>query len=311
MTGRLVAAALGSIVVASLTAGRADAPAPRLVGEGIVSSPADEFGGQLDADGATLFFNRSVPRSQLYAIFTSRFERGSWTAPEVAPFSGRWRDFDAVLGGDGRRLFFISDRPNGSVRGRYRVWMLERGPSGFGEPKPLPPNVNTGDVHFASSTRDGTLYFTASRDGNLGLVDVYRSRLLDGDYAPPENLGPPINGSGFWNLEAFVAADESFLILSAAGRPDGLGDSDLYVSFRQGGVWGPVRNLGPRVNSPARDYSPRVVDHGRILAFASERGLPTDPRDHAFSYRELVAGIRSVRNGLGNLYEIDLADAMP
>src|SRR6185295_7118613 len=82
---------------------------PRLFAPGVLSTPADEFGGQFTADGRALFLNRSVPRSQLYTIFLSRFLGDRWSAAEVAPFSGQWRDFDPVLSADGKRLFFISD----------------------------------------------------------------------------------------------------------------------------------------------------------------------------------------------------------
>src|SRR5262249_230599 len=42
---------------------------PELLGAGVISTQDDEFGGQLSGDGATLYFNKSVPRSQLYTIF--------------------------------------------------------------------------------------------------------------------------------------------------------------------------------------------------------------------------------------------------
>jgi Tol biopolymer transport system component len=293
---------------------------PRLFGEGVISTAADEFGGQFTPDGRTLFFNRSVPRSQLYTIFVSTFARGHWSAPAVAPFSGEWRDFDPVISPDGSRLYFISDRPHhGQPASEYSAWALDRTADGsWGEPWRLPEPINPaagdalgGSAHFISASRDGTLYFTSTRTGNLGPADVYRTRWENGRYTAAENLGPVINGPNWLNLEAIVAPDESFLIVSAYGHPDTYGDSDLYVSYRRDGVWLPLQNLGARINSAARDYSPRLSPDGRYLFFASERGLPTDQRTAPFTYRELTSAIRSVRNGLGNLYQVDLAAALP
>jgi Tol biopolymer transport system component len=289
---------------------------PRLFGEGIISTAADEFGPQFAADGRTLYFNRSVPRSQLYTIFVSTFVGGQWSSPAVTPFSGTWRDFDPVLSPDGSRLFFVSDRPHdGEPSSEYSVWALDRKANGsWGEPWRLPAPINPpagdrfgGSAHFISATRDGSLYFTSTREGNLGPADVYRTRLENGHYTPAENLGPNINGQGWLNLEAIVSPDESLLIVSAYGHPDTLGDSDLYVSFRRDGAWTPLKNLGQRINSAARDYSPRFSPDGKYLFFASERGLPTDPRTAPFTYRELTASIRRPRNGLGDLYQVDLA----
>jgi hypothetical protein len=281
---------------------------PELVGPGVISTAGDEFGGASTEDGTTLFFNRSVPRSQAYTLFVSHLVKGVWQEPEVASFSGRWRDFDAVLSPDGRRLFFISDRPDPAVPSReYGAWVVERAGSGWSAPRPLPRPVNgTGGVHFVSATREGTLYFTADRTGNLGPVDVYRARLVDGRYLAAENLGPPVNGAGLLNLEAFVSPDESFLLLGAVGRPDAPGAGDLYVSVRKDGRWLPPRGLGHEVNTRAREYSPRVSNDGQWLLFASERGFPIEPRLRALTYPELRARLRAVDNGLGNIYRVPL-----
>jgi hypothetical protein len=285
------------------------APAPRLFGEGVISTPADEFGGQFSRDGRTLYFSRSVPRSYLYSIFVSHFAAGRWSAPEMAPFSGEWRDYDPVLSADGSRLFFISDRPRpGQAVQGYNIWYLAKTPDGgWSEPRdPGPPINGTGDAHFACSTLDGTLFFTSRRPGNLGSVDVYRAALVNGRYEAPENLGPAVNGKGWSNLEAYVFPSGDEIIVAAFGHQDGFGDADLFVSYLRAGKWTPLRNLGPRINSAARDYSPRLTPDGRYLSFTSERGLPDAPRTRPFTHRELVRAMSSTLNGLGNLYLVDV-----
>ncbi|MGZ4808271.1 MAG: TolB family protein, partial [Thermoanaerobaculia bacterium] len=82
----------------------------RMLGEGVISTSADEFAGAITPDGRTIYFDRSIPRSVLYVICVSHLVNGRWTAPEVAPFSGQYRDSDPVLSPDGKRLYFASDR---------------------------------------------------------------------------------------------------------------------------------------------------------------------------------------------------------
>jgi len=288
-----------------------DGPAaPALFGEGVFSTPADEFGAALSPDGVSAFFNRSVPRSQLYTIFSTRRSGSAWQPPEVAPFSGRWRDFDPVFGPSGR-LYFISDRPRPGAPddGEYNVWVLDD-PQGAA-PRALAAPVNgSGSVHFASETADGTLYICASRENGTGPSDVYRVARGGNGYADPVSAGPNVNGPAWLNLEAYVSADESVLIVSAYGHEDGLGDSDLYASRRCGGTWGPLANLGEPVNGAAREYSPRITPDGRTLLYASERGLPTEPRKKGMSYDELVRRIRGIENGLGNIYAVPLDAAL-
>lgn len=285
---------------------------PRLLGEGVISTPFDEFGAQPADGGRTLFFCRSVPRFYLDTIFVSRFAAGRWSEPEVAPFSGLWRDYDPVLSADGSRLFFISDRPRtGSVSQGYNIWYLAKTADGWSEPRDLGAPINgVGDAHFASAALDGTLYFTSHRPGNLGYVDVYRSRLVGGRYAEPENLGPAINGPEWSSLEAFVNPAGDELLVASFGHRDGFGDADLFVSFLRDGVWSPLQNLGPKINSAARDYTPRLTLDGRYLLFASERGLPDARRSRPFTYRELKEAMHGTLNGLGNLYVVD-ASVLP
>jgi hypothetical protein len=290
---------------------------PVLWGEGVISTRDDEFGAQVvpsktEAGSGTLFFSRSVPRSQFYTILVSRFGQGRWSEPAIAPFSGTWRDCDPALTPDGSRLYFASDRPHdGKPATDFDLWYVDRVGAGWSAARHLEGAPNSaGAEHFASATRDGTLYFTSDRPGGKGTIDVYRSRLVNGRYAEAENLGDAINKPGWANIEAYVAPDESYLLVGAFGHQDSVGDSDLFVSYRKQGVWGPLVNLGPRINSAARDYSPRVSPDGRTLFFASERGLPT-ARTRPRTYRDWVAATTGTLNGLGNIYQVDLKAALP
>ena len=69
-------------------------------------------------------------------------------------------------------------------------------------------------------------------------------------------------------VDVFVSPDESYLIHVSSGRPDGLGESDLYISFREpDGSWGSGVHLGDGINSPRADYCPVVSPDGKIFFF--------------------------------------------
>lgn len=94
---------------------------------------------------------------------------------------------------------------------------------------------------------------------------IVRSRRLGPDtYAAPETLAV-INASGNAS-NPFIAPDESYLIF-AAERPEGRGDSDLYVAWREGESWSAPRNLGPRVNTALSEFASSVSPDGRTLYF--------------------------------------------
>ena len=85
-----------------------DAPKAELIGEGVVSTPDDEFGGALSPDGTVLYYDITVPAHYLYVMCESHLRDGKWQKPEVLPFSGLYRDSDPVLTPDGKTLLFAS-----------------------------------------------------------------------------------------------------------------------------------------------------------------------------------------------------------
>jgi len=280
---------------------------PTLFGEGIISTPFDEFGLDFTHDGRTVFFNRSVPRSNLYVICTSTFRNGRWSAPEVAPFSGQYWDFDAVVSPDGSKIFFGSDRP---VPGRpekrdkdFDIWMVEKSGAGWSDPRHLDDAINSDeDETFASAAANGTLYFVSGREGGRSGLAIYRSKFVDGKYQPAEKLKGPVNAPENWSLEVLVAPDESYLLLVPYGRADGFGAFDIYLSEQKDGEFGAPRNLGPKVNTKARDYSPRLSPDGKYLFWSSERGF-----ENPSNFREFSERSHRTLNGWGNIYQIELS----
>jgi Tol biopolymer transport system component len=281
-------------------------PAPEMIGEGIISTEDDELGGGVTPDGKTLIFEKSAAPHYLYIMCESHFVNGLWSKPEILPFSGQYRDTDPVLAPDGGSILFASDRPvNGNDLHRWSIWRARRAVAGWEEPKLVPGVVNSqGSQVFASMAANGNIYFASSR--NTGDYDVFLAKLVDGEYREAQDLGPVLNGPGIDTFEATIAPDESYLLLGSFGREGGYGSSDIWVSFRQGGAWRKPINLGPKINGQARDYSPRISGDGEWLYFTSEKGFVDEERGQALTYQRFDGGVKSVTNGLGNLYRVPL-----
>jgi Tol biopolymer transport system component len=275
----------------------------------VLSTPDDELGASITKDGRTLYFMKSAPPHYLYIFFESHLVHGRWGQPTVLPFSGRWKDTDPVLSPDEQTMLFASDRPvHGEDRHHFYIWRVRRTPAGgFGEPEFMEGPVNDGfNQVFCSVAANGDLYFVSSR--KTGLYDVFCSRLVDGRYQPAEDLGPAVNGPGISTFEAFIAPDESYLLLGSFGRKDSRGSSDLYVSWHRDGQWTAPVNLGPGINTTARDYSPRISGDGKWLLFTSERF--DHPLTLSPDYAAFTKLSRGLYNGLGNLYRVPLEQAL-
>jgi len=110
-----------------------------------------------------------------------------------------------------------------------------------------------------------------------------------------------------YELDCTIAPDESFLLMGAYGRKDGYGNYDIFVSEKINGKWTASRNLGPKVNSRFRDYSPRISPDGKYLFFTSEKDFTVDTTKNISSFKDLKNGFQSILNGSGNIYQIELS----
>ena len=281
---------------------------PTVFGDGIISTGSFDSHPAFTPDGKTLYFLRSTPTFSLWTIVFSRFENGRWNTPEVAPFSGQYSDADPFITADGSRLYFISNRPvPGKSKPDLDIWLVEKAGNGWSEPKNLGAPVNSsGNEWYPTIAKNGTIYFGSDREGGKGRTDIYRCRLVDGKYAEAENLGDTIN-TPFNEFEALIAPDESFLILMGGGRPDAHGGFDLYISYNRNGAWTKPANLGDKINSSGNEYSPAISPDGKYFFWTSARGFADRPLEKRLDYRELMNKLQSPRNGLGDIYYIDLA----
>jgi Tol biopolymer transport system component len=280
----------------------------RLFGDGIFSTGDYELTPTFTRDGATAYWSVSTPvYGRMRFIMQSRRVDGRWTAPEVAPFSGRWDDVDPFISPDGARLYFLSRRPIGGAapRNDLDIWVMERSGDAWGEPRHLGVQE-----HYVTATTDGTLYISAVRADSRGTGDVYRVRRVNGEYEEPENLAA-LNAPELHDTTPLVAPDESWIIFGSRGRPGGIGDIDLYVSFRGAdGGWSPPRNLGPAVNSSATDYCPLLSPDGEWLYFASTRHAFARAFDAPLRGDSLRRLLRGPGNMLGDVYRVRLAPVL-
>jgi hypothetical protein len=242
---------------------------------GFISTDRSEINSVFAPDRHEFYFTTWTRDAGTKMLVTSEFD-GRWTRPEVASFSNHNSDVDPAFSYDGNRVFFSTRRPRpGETENRedgFDIWFADRTETGWAEEQYLGPLVNSGKSQvYSTATRDGTLYFQAIREEGYGKADIYRSRLINGIYQTPENLGPVINSENYEG-DVFIAHDESYLIVSIYGREDSLGEGDLYISFRSANdAWSPLRNMGSAINSEKRDFCPMVSPDGKYLFFSSKR----------------------------------------
>jgi Tol biopolymer transport system component len=295
-----VALALGAGWIAFAAA---QAPAPEIFAPGTISGPSSDADAAFTPDGATVVFSRDG------AILVAMKSAAGWSAPRLAPFSGRWMDAQPTFAPDGSALVFVSNRPLAAGDAKHpggNLWRVERHGQDWGEPVHLPAVVNRGaSIWGPSLAGDGSLYFMDRIDGR-GPFKLWRAQAKGGTWLEPvlQSFGDP----GTQDVDPAVAPDESFIVF-ASKHPAIEQHERLYIAFRAGASWGKPIDLGDAVNGTGASDSneARLAPDGRTLYFASDRQQAVSyPRTRAQAEADL-ARMAGWDNGNPNIWRVSLA----
>ena len=126
---------------------------------------------------------------------------------------------------DGKKLYFVSDMP-GTI-GSTDIFVVDiLGEDQYSNPKNLGEKINTSGREMFPYITDKALYFAS--DGFLGLggLDVFESRLNDGIFDSPNNLGAPLNSS--MDDFGYIVNEQTNKGFVCSNRKTGKGDDDIY-----------------------------------------------------------------------------------
>lgn len=239
-----------------------------------IVSGGGEFGLTISPDSKRALWVSSKGKRDTLKLMESLKENGRWSAPHVASFSsamGEWKDIDPMFSPDGKKVLFQSNRNTNRPADRkdFDIWAVDLTDSGWSDPYPLPDSINTeASESYASMTNDGTIYFMKENENKMGLSDIYYSEYKQGRYQKPKNLGLPIN-TNERESNPFIAPNGKYIIYFSSDK-NGLGEVDLYISFRTRKGWTIPRNLGAPINSAVAEFCPFVHEGEKRLYFTRQ-----------------------------------------
>jgi hypothetical protein len=199
----------------------------------------------LSADGQRLLLHAENTPDDLSE---TRLTPGGWSRPRPlgSHINTKYRETSASYSPDGHYVYFVSNKPEGSLGG-FDIYKAEV--DGRTPPQNLGAAINTPyDEEGVYMQPDGkTLFFSSKGHSTMGGFDIFKSVYKNGVWSTPENLGWPIN----------TPDDDVFFVTSASGR------HGYYASDRAGGLGGKdiyrVTFLGP-------EKQPLLSQQDRLLA---------------------------------------------
>lgn len=305
----ITTAILSVIIFSSQLFAQKFEPSPQVFGEGTISSWDFEFNAAFTTDGKTIYFSKALlPDWRKLSVVYSTFDGKTWSKPQLASFSGQYRDADPIITADGTRLIFISDRPSPIEKKPtdYHFWYVEKTANGWSEAKHLGGDFykETPNPVYPAISRSGNIYYCYS-DGKDSEIYVVKNQ--NGKYGMPEKLS--FNSPTQRDIDPAIAPDESFVVFTSSTRK-GVGGNDLWVSFNDNGKWSEPVNLGNIVNSSGNEGQASLSQDGKTLYFSTIRNKPTQilPRTKKINQAEFEKEFETIFNGLPNIWQVDISE---
>jgi Tol biopolymer transport system component len=237
----------------------------------LVSKDGLDFNSAISPDGSSFYFTRS--KNGQWDIYVTKHDGTNWSEPILAPFNDpKYSEADPAFSPDGT-LYFISNRPKQLVDtlSDFDIWFIKPIPNGrWTEPENFAQINSDSTEYYISFAANGNVYFGSSRKGGFGAEDIYISRIINGVYTMPENLGPAINTKESEH-DPCIWPNEEFLVFKSENHNDGYGEADLYCAkYAADKKWTPSVNLGKKINTNTYEYCPYLTPDSKYFFFSSE-----------------------------------------
>lgn len=232
-----------------------------------INSKTSEYSAVLDPTGETMYFagfntddiiemNGEDSTGNFAKIYTSTMGEKGWGEPQALSDVINRPGFHSsavALSRNGGTLFFTRAQLEGNTVKESKLY-YSIGGSGRWEGAQEVKGIN-GDYivkHPAVGELFGSqvLFFSCNKDGGEGGFDIYyATKINDGEYGEPVNLGKAINTPGD---EVTPFYQDGTLYFSSNGLP-GIGGLDIFYSTWDGVKWSEAENMGKGYNSSVDD----------------------------------------------------------
>ncbi|MCK5844213.1 MAG: PD40 domain-containing protein, partial [Victivallales bacterium] len=267
---------------------------PKLL-EGYINQVRNNRDATISPDGKMIILSHEREAGN-YDLYVSYKKKNGWSKQTaLGTINSAYNDLGPEFSGDGKFLFFHSERPGGY--GGYDIWYSHRDGERWSRPLNIGKHINTNanEVEPSISPDNLKIFFSSDRpDSNADSrsdtpdYDIYVATAeketddskdiipTPPEYSKPTNMRA-IN-SKFDERKAIITSRENTIYFSS-NREGGEGGFDLYRSYFVENRFMEPENFGTPINSKFDEISPTMTLEGFGIYFSSNR-LSRNPADY-------------------------------
>jgi len=188
----------------------------------------DLYPTSISSDGKELYLYSTSNYDGI--IYVSRLENGIWgpITPLNDNINSKYWESHATISKDNKKLYFTSNRKD--TYGGLDIYVSTRDiiTGDWGPAVNLGPVINTpyNEESPALSEDNTTLFFSSRGHNNIGGYDIFSSKLVNGQWSAPTNIGYPLNTAD--DDLFFVPIGEGYEGYYAKELASGYGGKDIY-----------------------------------------------------------------------------------
>lgn len=190
--------------------------------------------------------------------------------PLQGELNGKYHDGVATPADNGSKIFLTRTNTKGKRKDGFKdskIYEFQYKNEQWEKVGEFPYNSNEYATCHPTVSRDGkTLYFASNRPGTLGGMDIWMSRLDNGKWSEPQNLGSQVNTE---KNEVFPFVNAENELFFASNGQKGARGLDIYKATGEG--FTSVRALGEPFNTVFDDFGFSSNEDGSMGYFSSDR----------------------------------------
>ncbi len=226
--------------------------------------------------------------------------KGNFSSPEPikGDVNGIYHDGPCAFGGDTVMYFTRNNYSKKKVKKsdsdvvNLKMYKAVFKDSTWKKTEEFPYNSDNYSTGHPSLTKDGkTMYFVSDMPGGLGGTDIYMTKMDNGKWGTPVNLGPAVNTP--YNDMFPTIYHDSILYFSSEGHTN-LGGLDIFYSVNKNNQWTDAENMRYPINTSYDDFGVVMNDSASEGYFSSNRNSNNTTQDNIYGFTKLFFTLEGI-----------------